>query len=235
MRLISSLLFVLPFLCCTGGYFIARCVLQRSTVTIPCLIGKTADAALLLLSEKQLNPRIIGLVDEPDLEPGTVINQIPRADALARPHQTIFLVLASRPTTHIARLCIGTTAEHIRKHYNSEHGEPLFVHLPHALPVGTCFAQSPAEDEPLSTKPMYYISSGMHETYIWPSLLNAPAHDALEILKKQGVEITIIGEYANAPAETLKSLRIIDQRPLPGSFVQCDTMHKPSLHVRLAR
>ncbi len=235
MRFINSLFLLLPFLCFTSGYFVARCVLQRSTVIIPSLIGKTADAALVLLSEKQLNPRIIGLVDEPDLEPGTVINQIPRADASARPHQTIFLVLASRPTTHIASQCVGITKEQIRKQYNPEHGEPLFIHLPHSLPSGTCFTQFPTENAPLSTKPLYYISSGMQETYIWPSLLNAPAYTALETLKKQGIEITIIGEYANASAETLKSLHIIDQRPLPGSFVHCDTMHTPSLHVRLAR
>lgn len=235
MRFANTVYLLLPFACFAAGYFVARSMLQRSTVTIPALVGKTADTALVLLSEKQLNPRIIGLVDEPDLEPGTVITQIPGTNALARPHQTIFLVLASRPSTHIAPYYVGISEEQIRKKCSAEKGEPIFVHIPHSLPSGICFAQFPSEGVSLSEKAIYYISSGIQETYVWPSFLNTSAYEAIESLKKQGVQVTIMGDYTHASTEELKQLRIIDQRPLPGSFVQCDTIHSPSLHVRLAR
>ncbi len=228
-------LWLIPFLCFGGGYFITRGFLQQTIVAIPPLIGKPADAALILLSEKNLNPRIIGIVDEPDLKPGTVLNQIPRADAQARPHQTVFLVLSSRPAEQKAMLWIGMMQKNIELNCAEQKLKPFCIKLPHQLPLGQCFAQFPNPDTPLTDSPVLYISAGTNQKYIWPSLIGAPASDVLEALKKQGITATIIGEHATASQQELNKLRILDQRPLPGSFLQYEGMHKPSIHIRLGR
>jgi beta-lactam-binding protein with PASTA domain len=231
----SSALWFLPFLCFSSGYLLTRVILHHTMVTVPSLVGKTADIALVQLSEKNLNPRIIGLVDEPDLEPGTIITQIPRAEAQARPYQTIFLVISSRPSKHIAKQWIGLKQEAIAQSCAADHISPLFIAIPHTLPAGHCFAQFPSEGSVIIDRPIFYIAAQAHQKYIWPSLIDAPAFDAFEALKKQGVTIHIIGENTNAMGQELKELRIIDQRPLPGSFVTYDGMHPPSIHVRLGR
>jgi len=235
MRLDFSVLWLAPFFCFSGGYVATRIFLHHKTVIIPALIGKTADSALALLSEKNLNPRVIGLVDEPDLEPGTVLNQIPRADAQARPYQTIFLVLSARPTQQIAKQWIGLKKDTIAQSCAADHINPSFVAISHTLPEGQCFAQFPSEGSVITDRPIFYIAAQTQQKYIWPSLINAPAFEAFEALKKQNITIHIIGEYADVPAQELKQLRILDQRPLPGSFITCDSMHPPSIHVRLGR
>lgn len=232
--LLNPLQWILPFFCFCSGYFATRLLLSHKTVLVPALIGKTADVGLQLLSEKNLNPRIVGLIDEPDAEPGTILNQIPRAESMARPHQTIFLVLASRPKQMIAPHWIGMTQDIIKKTSMSTNHEPIFSILPHTTPAGTCFAQYPAAGMPIIETPTLYVSGGSKQTYIMPSFLGAPAAIAFDMLKKQGIDITIIGEQA-AQNNRLDQFRITDQRPLPGSFVRCDTMHKPSLHVRLGK
>lgn len=232
---VKSFLWLIPFLCFGSGYFAARAFLHQKLVTVPSLIGKPADTALILLSEKNLNPRIIGLINEPDLAPGTVLNQIPRAETSARPHQTIFLVLCARPIQDVAKQWVGMTQKNIDLSCASSSIQPQYVSLPHGALVGQCFAQFPSPEHPLTEQPTLYVAAGTAEKYIWPSLLGAPAYDAFEALKKQGISITIIGDHSNVSYSELKKLRIIDQRPLPGSFVVCDSIHKPAIHVRLGR
>lgn len=232
---IQSPLWFLPFLCFGGGYVATRTFLHHTTVIIPSLVGKSSDVALLLLSEKNLNPRIIGLVDEPDLESGTVINQIPRAEAQARPYQTIFLVISARPTEPIAKQWIGLKQETIAHSCAADHINPLFISIPHTLPGGQCFAQFPSEGGAITDRPIFYIAAPVQQKYIWPSLLNAPAFEAFEALKKQGITVHVIGEHTDASLQELKQLRIVDQRPLPGAFTTYDGMHPPSIHVRLGR
>jgi beta-lactam-binding protein with PASTA domain len=231
----SSALWFLPFFCFGGGYLLTRTILHHTIVIVPSLVGKTADSALVQLSEKNLTPRVIGLVDEPDLEPGTIITQIPRAEAQARPYQTIFLVISSRPTKQIAKQWIGLKQEAIAQRCAADHINPLFIAIPHPLPAGQCFAQFPSEGSVIVDRPILYIATHIQQKYIWPSLIGAPAFDVFETLKKQGVIIHIIGENTNATGQELTQLRIIDQRPLPGSFVTYDGMHPPSIHVRLGR
>jgi beta-lactam-binding protein with PASTA domain len=231
----SSALWLLPFFCFGGGYIVTRTILHHTMVTVPSLLGKTTDIALRQLSEKNLNPRIIGLVDEPDLEPGTIITQIPRAEAQARPYQTIFLVISARPTKQIAKQWIGLKQEAIAQSCAVDHISPLFIAIPHTLPAGHCFAQFPSEGSVIIDRPIFYIAAQAHQKYIWPSLIDAPAFDAFEALKKQGITIHSIGENASATGQELKQLHIIDQRPLPGSFITYDSMNPPSIHVRLGR
>lgn len=232
---IQSTLWIAPFLCFGIGYLATRMLLHHTIVIVPSLVGKTADSALVQLSEKNLNPRIIGLVDEPDLEPGTIITQIPRAEAHARPYQTIFLVVSSRPTKQIAPPWINLKQETIAQRCAADHLSPLFITMPHTLPAGQCFAQFPSEGAVITDRPILYIAAQTQQKYIWPSLINAPAFEAFEALKKQGIAIHIIGEYTTATSQALKQLRIKDQRPLPGSFVTYDGIHPPSIHVRLGR
>jgi hypothetical protein len=232
---IQSTLWMAPFFCFASGYLITRTLLHRAIVLVPALVGKTADIALTQLSEKNLNARIIGLVDEPDLAPGTVINQIPRAEAQARPYQTIFLVLSSRPTKQIAKQWIGLKQETIAQSCATDHISPLFFAIPHTLPAGQCFAQFPSEGAVITERPIFYIATQIQQKYIWPSFINAHAFDAFEIVKKQGVAIHIIGEHTQASPQELKQLRIVDQRPLPGSFAMHDSIHPLSIHVRLGR
>lgn len=232
---VVSFLWFLPFFCFGSGYFAARVLLHQKLVTVPSLIGKPTDTALIMLSEKNLNPRIIGLINEPDLAPGTILNQIPRAETFARPHQTIFLVLSARSAVQIADSWIGMTQKNIDLSCASSSMRPKYVFLPHAFATGQCFAQFPNPDQALTDQPILYMSAGATKKYIWPSLIGAPAYNAFEALKKQGVEITIIGDHSNASYQELKKLLIIDQRPLPGSFVVCDSIHKPAIHVRLGK
>ncbi len=235
MRFNMPLAWLIPFICFSGGYLIARTLLRQKTVTVPSLIGKTADAALILLSEQNLNPRIVGLVDEPDLQPGTILNQIPRAHISARPYQTVFLIISSRALRHTALSWIGLKKEQI-VHQCTEHGiDPILISVPHSTPPGTCFAQYPTEGNVITERPILYFSTEVPHSYIWPSLLDAPAASALEALKKQGVMVHIIGEYASADSQMLKKLHIIDQRPLPGSSTQYNSINKPSVHVRLGK
>lgn len=233
MRIFASLLWLLPFSCFCAGYFMARVLLSKRHVIIPSLIGKTADTALIALSEKNLNPRVIGTVEDPDQEPGTVLSQIPRAGSRARPYQAVFILITARPLQHKAHDWVGKTENIVRGMHATSQIQAVYKQLAHTLPAGTCFGQFPSPGQLIADKPLVYISSGTNQLYIWPSCIGAPALPVFDALKKQGIEVTIIGEYAQADPTLYARLRIIDQRPLPGAFMVCEGMHKPSFHVRL--
>lgn len=235
MRQLFKVLWIAPFICFFGGYFGMRFLLHQSTIPMPLVVGKTADRALIILSDKNLNPRIIGIVEEPDIEPGTILNQIPRAESKVRPHQTVFLIMSARPSVPYAEDCIGKHQSYIEKVYAQKKITPLFVGFNYPLPQGTCFAQYPHAGAPVPHNPIMYITQETEQKYIIPSFIGAPALVALENLQKQGVSVTIIGECADTDKTTYANLRIIDQRPLPGSFITIGSMHKPSLHIRLGK
>ena len=198
-------------------------------------MGKQADEVLIVLSEHTLNPRVIGLVEDNDREPGTILNQIPRAGSCARPHQTIFLVISTRSKSIIADNWVGMAQDMIQKKCATHTIKPIFIPLHHNMPVGICFVQVPVEGSVVTERPILYISAGSKNRYIWPSLIGAPAQRVVEMMKKQGIDVAIIGEYAAADQQKIASLIIIDQRPLPGSSVIYDGMHAPVLHIRLGK
>jgi len=233
MRSTPLFLCLIPFFCFGVGYYAAHKCLGKQAVEVPSLVGKTADIAFIMLSEKKLNPRVMKVVDDRDKEPGTILDQIPRACSLARPYQTIFLVISARPSVCIMQDWVGKSEKELRALHAARGIHAIYQSLVHTAPTGTCIGQFPSSGLPIKDDVITYIAKGTCSTYIWPSCIGAPAISVFEAMKKQGIEVAIIGEYADADLHMLTKLRVIDQRPLPGSFVMCEGIHKPSLHVRL--
>ena len=236
MMQFKSIIWILPFSFFIVGYVTTRLLLNQNTISMPLLLGKTTDSALIMLSHTNLNPRVIGVIEDPDSKPGTIVTQIPRAESKVRPAQTVFLVITARPDTPIIDQFIGKSKEYIEKTCAIQKTKVTIIKYPYPLPENTCFAQYPSAGNSLNQPLIIYVAQEIEHKYIVPSLRKKPAVPVLEHLKKQGVEVIIIGEYADTTiTEKYNKLDVIDQRPLPGSFITGTSMHKPSLHIRLGK
>src|SRR5579872_4934222 len=110
-----SILWLFPFICFAGGYFVTRSLFHQTEMKAPALIGKNLFEAFTILSNNNLSPRLLDQKIDPDLPEGTVINQLPAAGQSIKQRQTVFVVLSKKPPVTPAPLLVGKSLNEIEK------------------------------------------------------------------------------------------------------------------------
>lgn len=228
---ISQFLWLLPFLSFVTGYFFTRAVFHQSHIETPSLVGKHLYEAFALLSNQNLSPRLLDQKIDPDLEEGTVINQIPHAGKKVKQRQSVFLVLSKKPPITPTPQLVGKSLSEIKQlgEKKSYKIKPYFV--PSNYPSHQCIAQSPVAGKPIEHNCVTtYISTDQKKPIVWPNFINKPLRDVSEFLAQYQIEPHIISHSSR----TTSHARVVDQRPLAGSIVSLSPDQLPyvQLHVR---
>ena len=91
---ISRFLWITPFTTFILGYFFISFISTSPTLTTPSLVGQNLNKAVEILSQKNLNIRIVGHKDESEWPEGTIVSQTPSAGTAIKEHQALYLVVA---------------------------------------------------------------------------------------------------------------------------------------------
>lgn len=226
-------MWILPFMSFLIGYSFLHYLFQVNYVEIPLLVGKTVDQVVPLLTELNLNMRLLHYKEGVDVPAGTILSQIPAASQRVKPHQSIFLVIAKQSHISCAPDVRNQTVEVIKNQLETRGIVPQMYYVPTIYPASHCVAQIPTGGEVLKdNKMILYLSDTSTEKIIWPNFISKRVEDVVEFLQVQGISAEIIHTYAATPGHFCSDCLVVDQRPLPGAIITFNTPVHP-LRVQL--
>jgi beta-lactam-binding protein with PASTA domain len=220
----KSVLWLLPFICFSGGYFATRSLFHRPYMETPSLVGKNLFEAFTLLSNNNLSPRLLDQKIDPDLPEGTVINQNPSAGKPIKQRQTVFLVLSKKPPITPAPSLVGKSLSEIEKMSSASYKIKTYP-VPSCYPTNQCISQYPHPNEPIKNNLVIaYVAQSTERPFIWPNFVGRLVSEVVEFLKIYNIEPHIISSQEKSADS---NLRVIDQRPYAGSLVSLNPSKLP--------
>jgi len=196
-------------------------MLYQPTIATPSLIGNSIHNAIILLSQHNLNVRILGEKEDADVPPGTVLSQTPAPGQYIKSHQSVFLLLAKQPPEQYAPLVLNQTTEVIKQLAHQQNLHIKQYTLPTIYPTDTCFAQYPCADEPLPhNEPLIaYIAQAITKPIIWPDFTGYTVEEIRSFLASHNITIEPIHRYPIAKNHTCSQCIVQNQRPYAGSLI----------------
>lgn len=223
---------ILPFIGLLSGYFFLYWLFSTNSIATPLLIGKNLNEAVKIISDHNLNIRILKEKEDRDLPEGTIISQIPMAHQTIRPNQIVFCVVSSKPPVTYAPYVIGKKTKEMTELFINKAIYHKSFPLPSHYPEGYCLTQIPAPHKPLTDKTMItYVSAGSCNIVIFPSLIGKKITEVQELLDPYGFNIQVFHSTSLAKNHQCTSCVIADQKPLPGSFI--DLKKTLTLHINV--
>lgn len=228
---IRSYLWLMPFASFIFGYALISFLHTPSILKAPALTGKTIDQAVLILSQSNLNIRIVGQKEDAQLEQGTVLTQTPAAGSTIKEQQALYVTIAKKPVPLAMPNLIGKPEAQAIAELEALSLHAKIYKISHDHHTGTVIAQSPEPGLSANTTPIsLYIALQPDKPVIMPNFKNRPLHEVLSFLELHAITPTILHTPV-APDHRCTNCIVIDQRPLSGSFVK-RTKEKP-LQVQL--
>lgn len=221
MTSIKQFLWLVPFLLFLSSYFILHCLLTTTSLTTPSLIGKQLQDAIQILSDHNLNARILSQKEDNDLMPGTILSQMPASHSKIRPHQSVFFVMSKKSPQKTAPQMQQRSKEIVEKIAADQEISLKTHYLPSHYPEQTCIGQLPSPEQPLPDHRMtVYLSKGSStKSVILPSFKKRSLHEVLAFLTENNIKFNTIHARTPEPNHSCKNCVVIDQKPLVGSLV----------------
>ena len=218
---IKSYLWLIPFISFIAGYQLLYFFYGINEITTPTIVGKRLPQAFAILSQHNLNPRLLAQKEEPDLPEGTILSQTPAAGSAIKPNQSIFCVISKKPKKVTCPHLIGSKLPTIEQRLKEKNIRNKIYYLPSPYPTGNCITQLPSPNEPLQdNKLITYISAGNSKSVIFPYLKGKPAQNVQAFLEDRGIVVTLIHSQDKGRQHTCKNCIVLDQRPLAGSIIE---------------
>jgi beta-lactam-binding protein with PASTA domain len=230
---LNDILWALPFFCFLSGYFLLSQFLYIPSIETPSLIGKNINYAAQVLSERNLNLRIIAQKEDTDLPDGTIISQIPAKQQKVKPQQSVFCVISCHAQSIQVPNLLKQSTQQVNELIKKEKIKNKSYWLTSRQPENTCIGQIPSAQELLTQQAMTtYFSAGNKKTVLFPSLKNKSVYDVRDFLKKNNIEYTVqhIGQI-NAH-HACDNCFVKDQKPLAGSLVDLSKPLQVQLQVK---
>lgn len=218
---LKHFLWTVPFLCFSISYIVFYYVFASTSLVTPELIGKQLQDALQVLSDHNLNARILSQKEDEDCIPGTILSQMPAPQRIIRPHQSVFLVLSKKPVTQKAPTLLQKNKQEIEKiaaHQGLSLKEYYFTSN---YPENVCIGQLPSGEQPLNERRLtVYLSNGSSKKpVLLPSFKKRPLSEVTSFLTEHGIKFHTIHAKPVEPNHVCTNCIILDQKPLAGSLV----------------
>jgi len=227
---IQNYLWAFPFICFLLGYLMLKKISNLGELPAPSLVGKKLQDAVTILSEKNLNLRILAQKNDADLPQGTILSQTPAAKQLIKPHQALHIVLSKKPEKQIAPQLIGNYEKTIETLLQKNNIRYKKQYLPSNCPKNSCIAQHPATGKPLEdNKIILYLSSGNSKPVLLPDFSGKPVPEITTFLNQyENIDVCITHSPKTSNHICDQTCIITQQRPLAGSLVTLNA-EKPLL------
>lgn len=212
---VKSILWTIPFFSFLAGYYLINLLYTIPELQTPCVVGKQLPEAVKILSNHNLNARLLAEKEDADLPDYTIVSQTPREEAKIKAHQSVFLVLTRQPEKPQAPHLLGKTSDQIEAALHKKHIRHKCYSITSNHPKGHCFAQYPRPEERLDDNSLIcYMSNGSEKPIIVPDLRGKPLTEVQEFLATHDITPEITGSSRKDICSV-----IVEQRPLPGSIV----------------
>lgn len=220
---------VSPFVIFLLGYAGAYFFLQKSCVTVPSILGKSMRDGALALGQQGLFLAILKEQEDPLLQDGTIIHQLPMPGQQSRFQKPVYVTVIKKSDKKKIPAFYGLSCQEITELAKKTRLTPTLISLPVAYSNGMCFAQTPAAGSfSRDDKITVYVAQGANKLRMIPDVRGLIYNEAAPLLTKAGIthELFNIGDAGEL---TLPDHKIIDQRPHAGTFVPIDR----GLHLQL--
>lgn len=194
-------------------------LLPRATIIVPVVTGMSLDRAAEELAAVGLGLRVVGYQNRLDVTPGSIITQIPHAGQTVRAQQLVHLVCARAPQPQTVPLCVGMTVEECAVRAAAEGLMLDVVKVPSRAPRDVCIAQQPQGGvERTEPSLQLFVSAPSEALRIMPDVRGNRVEYVRELCEVYGITLVVTG-LEDKPVHEHNSCTIVDQRPLPGSFI----------------
>ncbi|MDR3550895.1 MAG: PASTA domain-containing protein [Candidatus Babeliales bacterium] len=232
IKTLKKTLWIIPFLCFIAGYLALDTLYHQPDIETPTLVGKTIGQAFTILSRNNLNARLLTYKEDPIVQEGTIMSQIPAPSQKIKQNQSVFLVVSTLPQKIKAPNLLSQSLENIQEITKKDKINLKSFRINSNYPENQCFAQKPSPGQSLDGDTVtVYVSAGMPKVVLIPNLKNKPLDQVLEFLKTYSVTTDIVHPHNIDAYHTCNNCIISDQRPLAGSIITLNTS-KP-LHMQL--
>lgn len=220
---LTNLLWTLPFICFIGTYLALSIIFTAPTLTTPSLIGKQLPEAFTILSNHNLNPRILREQVDEDVPAGTILGQTPYAGQKIKQHQQIFITVSKKADKLVAPDMVGKLFEQIEEQLKTSGIQHKIYHLSSKKPTGTIIAQIPEAGIPLEQNNIIlYVSLGNKKQVICPEFHNRPVQEVIQFLATYNIKPELYHTYVMREGHICKDCKVIAQQPLAGSILDLE-------------
>lgn len=211
-----------------------RLTFNQPSFETPTLVGKPLDEAIFILSQHDLNIRVIATKEENQTKPGTIMSQSPAPQSKIKKRQTVYCVLARPADPQQAPRLLGKSQTAIQPILDQRSIQAKIYYVDTHAPQGTCIAQHPTPGAPLHQPTMIlYLSHGIRKPFIWPTFTGKSVEDARLCLQKQGIEPTITHRIPVPESHQCDHCMVVDQRPHAGTLITITKEKKPTVHLQV--
>ena len=213
-------LWLTPFASFILGYLFIALIQTKPVLKTPALVGQTIDKALIELSSKNLNVRIIGHKDDPQLPEGTILSQTPAADTPIKENQAIYVMIAQKPAPLQMPNLAHMHADEAVKLLENLSAHPHSSALANDAPQNSVIAQSPQAGNTTADTPIIiYTAQPAAKPVIMPNLKSKLIDEVVSFLNLHGINPKILHTTQTDFGHQCHNCIVIDQRPLAGSLI----------------
>lgn len=219
MLKIRSLLWLMPFASFLTGYLLISLVIKQPALITPTLTGKTLDQAVLILSQSNLNIRIVGQKEDAQLPEGTILTQTPAPNTSIKEQQALYVTIAKKPIPLAMPHLVGKTETQAIAELEALSLHAQIYKVSSDQPTHTVIAQSPEPGLSANSQAlMLYVATDEQKPILMPNLKNRPLDEVLSFLELEGITPTLLHTPVG-PDHRCNNCMVIDQRPLSGCFI----------------
>lgn len=229
---LTNFLWTLPFICFIGTYTLLTFIFTVPPIPAPALIGTQLPQAFSILSEHNLNPRILHEQVDDDVPAGTILGQTPLPGQKIKPYQQLFLTVSKKSEKTVAPLLIGKPYEKAIEQLSSLHIKHKMYELTSKKPTGTIIAQVPHAGTPLEHSNMIvYVSQGNNKPILCPQFTGRSVKEITQFLEAYNSAPQLYHTHAMPHGHVCTNCIVIDQQPLAGSIL--DLKHGLAVQLKV--
>jgi eukaryotic-like serine/threonine-protein kinase len=223
-------MWMLPFIFFSLGYLVCGKLLKNTDTIVPKVIGESLQESTKQISASGLNVRIISEKENSNISEGMTLNQYPEAGQKIKINQYVFLTISKHPDPIKTPSFYGLGKEEISKKSKGLGVEVKRIPVRSFFPQGTCFAQSPAPENDLTSKVLLvYISTGQDKKCVFPNLIGERLQDVQDLISQKNVSLQVCHEAKYKKDHVCQECFIKDQNPKSGAIIDLNK----NLYVQL--
>lgn len=233
---ITQFLWIVPFLSFLLGYFLLAQVYPIETVRVPSLVGMTLEKVFPLLSNQNINIRLLAMKQDPELPDGTIVSQNPTAQTPIKPHQAIYVVVSQKPPKMRTPALINKSLSAVEQLLKPHGIRNKMYELPSSSALaGHCIGQFPAPNVPLDEKKVItYCAAEKNTLVLLPKFKQKPVTAVTEFLDGHTIKYTLSPSASSKNHACCEACVVTDQRPLAYSIISVGKQANPvQVHLQV--
>lgn len=212
-------IWILPLICFFSSYFTFHCLFSPAILETPSLIGKLLPEAVQLLSDTNLNIRILSQKEDNDLAPGTILSQLPSAKSSIRPQQSLFVVISKQSEQQKAPSFLQKSSVVCHGIAEKKGIIVKIYQMPHIID-DICIGQFPEPGELLYDNHVtLYISKSSSKQSLLPSFKKRSVEEVTSFLTEKGIKYIVTHAKPIDSSHSCKTCVVTQQKPLAGSLI----------------